>query len=368
MSIGSTIKKLRRERDMTQEQLAEYLGITANAVSQWECDRTMPDISQLPILANIFDITTDYLLGVDISQKNKYIEKTRNEAWELCNAGNKEGAADIIRCALVNYPNSFIMMSDIVLFLYQRAFHQNCTPEERHSFCTEAAGYIDTIIRECNDIKIRNQVLELACGIFPVIGRKEDAVTLISDVPDISKDEILSMLYNGEKLIEHISNIICKSVSTAADQTVWLASQNRCDGSPLFDDDIRILLYGKAISFYKTLYEEGDFFFDSECLSNAQKHIADIFASRSDTDNTLYHLGECVKYTLMFDTYDETVDTYSSIIRFGRSPVGINQNNAWNKSHEVLLDLTNDRNYDFIRLNPDFQNLIEQLKETDNMK
>ncbi len=38
MSIGTTIKKLRRERDMTQEQLAEYLGITANSVSQWECD------------------------------------------------------------------------------------------------------------------------------------------------------------------------------------------------------------------------------------------------------------------------------------------------------------------------------------------
>ncbi len=38
MSIGTTIKKLRRERDMTQEQLADFLGITANSVSQWECD------------------------------------------------------------------------------------------------------------------------------------------------------------------------------------------------------------------------------------------------------------------------------------------------------------------------------------------
>ena len=50
MSIGSTIKRLRRERDLTQEQLAEYLGITSRAVSQWECDRTAPDISQLPAL------------------------------------------------------------------------------------------------------------------------------------------------------------------------------------------------------------------------------------------------------------------------------------------------------------------------------
>ena len=50
MSIGSTIKRLRREKDITQEQLAEYLGITSRAISQWECDRTAPDISQIPAL------------------------------------------------------------------------------------------------------------------------------------------------------------------------------------------------------------------------------------------------------------------------------------------------------------------------------
>ncbi|MBQ9130605.1 MAG: helix-turn-helix transcriptional regulator, partial [Clostridia bacterium] len=54
MSIGSTIKRLRREKDLTQEQLAEYLGITSRAISQWECDRTAPDISQLPTLCHIF--------------------------------------------------------------------------------------------------------------------------------------------------------------------------------------------------------------------------------------------------------------------------------------------------------------------------
>ena len=59
MSIGTTIKRLRRERDITQEQLAEYLGISTGAVSQWECDRTAPDITQLPLLANVFDVSAD---------------------------------------------------------------------------------------------------------------------------------------------------------------------------------------------------------------------------------------------------------------------------------------------------------------------
>ena len=83
MSVGTTIKKLRRERDMTQEQLAEYLGITANAVSQWECDKTSPDISQLPILANLFEVTTDFLLGVNVSNKQAAIDQICKEAWNL---------------------------------------------------------------------------------------------------------------------------------------------------------------------------------------------------------------------------------------------------------------------------------------------
>jgi len=48
MSIGTTIRQLRHEHDMTQEQLAGFLGLTPAAVSGWECDRNAPDISQIP--------------------------------------------------------------------------------------------------------------------------------------------------------------------------------------------------------------------------------------------------------------------------------------------------------------------------------
>ena len=68
MSIGTTIKKLRREKAMTQEQLAELLGLSTNAVSQWECDKTAPDISHLPVLANIFEVSADVLLEIDLAK------------------------------------------------------------------------------------------------------------------------------------------------------------------------------------------------------------------------------------------------------------------------------------------------------------
>ena len=89
MSIGTTIKRLRRDRGMTQEQLAELLGLSTNAISQWECDKTAPDISNLPVLANIFEVSADVLLEIDIakSKKKAEIEKFLAEESALFNQG-----------------------------------------------------------------------------------------------------------------------------------------------------------------------------------------------------------------------------------------------------------------------------------------
>lgn len=80
MTFGQIIKKLRRDADMTQERLAEVLSVSAQAVSRWETDTGMPDVSLLPPLANLFGVTTDYLLGVDITKKDENIAAIRKKA------------------------------------------------------------------------------------------------------------------------------------------------------------------------------------------------------------------------------------------------------------------------------------------------
>lgn len=62
-SLGKRIVQHRKALGLTQDQLAEKLGVTAQAVSKWENDQSCPDISMLPKLARIFGITTDALLG-----------------------------------------------------------------------------------------------------------------------------------------------------------------------------------------------------------------------------------------------------------------------------------------------------------------
>lgn len=63
MKINEQIAYLRREKGMTQEQLASALGVTNQSVSKWESGQNCPDIQLLPELARIFDVTIDSLMG-----------------------------------------------------------------------------------------------------------------------------------------------------------------------------------------------------------------------------------------------------------------------------------------------------------------
>ena len=65
IEIGKQITSLRRERDMTQEQLAAQIGVSAQTVSKWECGTTMPDILLLPVIAEIFETSIDALFGTE---------------------------------------------------------------------------------------------------------------------------------------------------------------------------------------------------------------------------------------------------------------------------------------------------------------
>lgn len=76
--LGNKIKELRRQKKLTQAQLAEKLNVTRSAVALWEIDNTDPDLENVIAIADFFDITTDYLLGVTDDAGRKTYGKTFN--------------------------------------------------------------------------------------------------------------------------------------------------------------------------------------------------------------------------------------------------------------------------------------------------
>lgn len=73
--LGENIRKLRQEREITQETLADFLGVTFQSVSRWERSESYPDITLLPEIAVFFKVSVDELLGVNKSENEEKIRK-----------------------------------------------------------------------------------------------------------------------------------------------------------------------------------------------------------------------------------------------------------------------------------------------------
>ena len=79
MNIGENILRLRRERRITQEVLADFVGVTKASVSKWETNQSKPDILLLPQLAAFFGVTVDELLGYESQLSKEQIQKLYRE-------------------------------------------------------------------------------------------------------------------------------------------------------------------------------------------------------------------------------------------------------------------------------------------------
>lgn len=70
MSIGTRIQELRKRQNMTQEGLAEQLEVTRQVISKWECEQSVPSSEMVIRMSQIFGVSTDYLLGIDMQEIN----------------------------------------------------------------------------------------------------------------------------------------------------------------------------------------------------------------------------------------------------------------------------------------------------------
>ena len=73
--IGNKIKTLRREQKVTQEMLAEALGVTPQAISRWESGNGYPDMELLPALADFFAVSIDELIGYRKSEREEELAR-----------------------------------------------------------------------------------------------------------------------------------------------------------------------------------------------------------------------------------------------------------------------------------------------------
>ena len=109
MMLAENIRTFRKERSLTQEQLAEALGVTTGAVYKWEAKLSIPELDLIVEMANFFDTSVDTLLGYEV--KNNRLDATVKRLQEYRRQKNREGLAEAEK-ALKKYPQSFVIVRE----------------------------------------------------------------------------------------------------------------------------------------------------------------------------------------------------------------------------------------------------------------
>lgn len=139
-TMGQIIKKLRKARGFTQEELAERIGVTYQAVSKWENGLGMPDISQIVPLASVFDVSTDVLFGIDKATETEEVMEIISAAEDAKVYGKADTylkAYDILAEGLRRHPDNLMLMNNCVGLGVALAM-----PENGRMYAGERAGKI----------------------------------------------------------------------------------------------------------------------------------------------------------------------------------------------------------------------------------
>ena len=117
INLGEKLKSLRKEKNISQEKLAQYLNVSFQAVSKWENSSTYPDIELLPELARFFGITVDELLGAEQIDEKKLYEEYEARAAEIYRNGDISKTLPIWQEVYHKIPNN-IEVKEMLMSIY----------------------------------------------------------------------------------------------------------------------------------------------------------------------------------------------------------------------------------------------------------
>lgn len=207
ISLSQNLKALRFKHGNTQEDLANFLGISAQSVSKWERNEGYPDITLLPKIAGYYHTTVDELLGVGEFNKEARIREITEEYNQLKNSVpldpdfHLEEGIELIRNALNELPGVFFFEQLLAADLYQKG--KICDNKIKKELYEEAITLCKDILDRSTDQAWRNCANEILLVIFADLGKTDEAFKLAEEMPTpfCTRDYMLTYILKDDDLI-----------------------------------------------------------------------------------------------------------------------------------------------------------------------
>ncbi len=203
MNIGNKIRELRKQRGITQEQLADSIGISFQAVSKWENNIALPDITLAPVLASYFGVSMDELFDFSLKEIECAVKSITDEAYKY-RESNPSESRKILEEGLKKYPENDILLNNLLYVL-----NYSEKPDETITIASK-------IIERTTQSDVKYDALRFLAYAYKEKGDLDSAKVAIEHIPEIyfTKLSELAYLVTGKEKFE------------AAEKQKWISFEN----------------------------------------------------------------------------------------------------------------------------------------------
>ena len=312
MTIGEKIKELRKKNDLTQEKLADYLCVSYQAVSKWECGVSSPDLTLIGPLTKLFHVTADELLGLtndSIDARREELENAERETWK---SGDLAKRYEIACTAVAEYPGEMKYLNWLAWCEAMRSFDFK-DDSEYIAEQEKAIKHFAVVIENTKDTNIKTSAVQGIVQYLCFRKRHDEAKKYAEMYPydnGVSKDRILLDCLQGQEKTKHYQKMLARMLSEilnhignysleACETQEKIINAIITDGNYLYYNDYLAIIYRKKASVYTSSedYEKAIC-----CLQKALEYA--IAADNSDKSNTVYRFSSPLLNQLEYNPDD----------------------------------------------------------------
>ncbi len=191
VNLGGKIRQLRKNKNLSQEVLAQALGVSFQAVSKWENGAAMPDVAMIPAIASFFGVSTDELFDFNLIEQEQKVQELCWAAAEYRFTDPKKSEG-MLREALKQYPGNEIILNNL-LYVMQ-------TPDRYDEVVTVCKSILE--VTKYDDVKY--DVLRILAQTYHDMGQQALVKPTLEQIPEIyfSKLELAAKLLQGDDALE----------------------------------------------------------------------------------------------------------------------------------------------------------------------
>lgn len=219
VNLGEKIKELRKRDGHRQEDLANALGVTAQAVSRWEAGNCYPDVNLIPAIANYFHVSIDYMFGYQNDREDKINEYAREALRQLLEGKDVTETIQYLRKCLEEFPGEPKLKHHLASALSSKGF-QEANPN--NPYLEEAAAIYEDLSKQ------NPEVVESLLHVYAHMGELEKAESKASAQPrvELSKEVLLASHSEFKKAKSYRGEAILSLLHTLARITDQAISWN----------------------------------------------------------------------------------------------------------------------------------------------